>query len=268
MIYNLLRKIKNFLIKNIFLSKLLAKIYVICNYFYKKKKIEIFRKSNFWIHKIDIGYIPSNKPIFDPEKHAKQNFDIFFENYSIKKGDTILELGAGTGCETLVISKIVGIEGKVISVEPFDKVYNFLKTTVKLNNLTNVVTVNAAIYENSDGIGFSSDINDWLVGKIDKKSKKVVQSICLDDLIKQLNINKINFCKINIEGAERYITKNSDLFFSLCENIAIECHDFLEDKEYKTFNLIREFLLSKKYKLKFNDKRDYPWQQYYIYASK
>ena len=136
---------------------------------------------------------------------------IFFENYSQKRR-YYTWIRAGTGCETLVISKIVGIEGKVISVESFDKVYNLLKTTVELNNLTNVVTVNAAIYENSDGIGFSSDINDWLVEKIDKKSKELVQSICLDDLIKQLNINKINFCKINIEGAERYITKNSDLF--------------------------------------------------------
>ena len=32
-------------------------------------------------------------------------------------------------------------------------------------------------------------------------------------LVKTENINQIDFCKINVEGAEKYITYNSDLFF-------------------------------------------------------
>ena len=269
MIYNFIVSIKNILIKNSVFSLLISKIYLLYNNHYHKRNIDIFKKSNIWVHRTSIGFIPSNKPICDPENYATKDSEIFFEKYMPKKNDIVVELGAGVGCETLFISKNIGENGKIIAVEPFNKIFNYLKETIQLNNLKNVSPVNKAIFETSSiSIGFESDLDDWLGGRISTNSKDKVSSINLDDLAKEQNLNKINFCKINIEGAEKYIVKNSDYFFDICDNISIECHDFLEKEEYKTFELIKNFLKSKKYNLTFSTKNNYPWQKYYIYGSK
>jgi|TARA_B100001964_G_C14228430_1_gene598857 hypothetical protein len=81
-------------------------------------------------------------------------------------------------------------------------------------------------------------------------------------------LKKINFCKINIEGAEKFIKENSDNFFNICENISIECHDFLEGEEYKTFELVKSFLKTKSYNINYSKKNKYPWDKYFIYDSK
>ena len=268
MIFRLIRNIKNILIKNFFFSFIISKIYNLYNNFYLNNDVKIYRKSKIWIHKTSVGLIPSNKPIFDPERYVKQSFNIFFAEYLPKKNDIVVELGAGIGCETLYISKKISDEGRIIALEPYDKIYNLLNKTIELNDLKNVVPINKALYKNSSQIGFSSDLDDWQGGKINNNSQNKILSLCLDDLVNEQNLEIINFCKINIEGAEKYITTNSDIFFDICKNISIECHDFLNIEEYKTFELIKGFLKSKNYDLKFNNEKKYPWQQYYIYGSK
>ena len=268
MIYNFLRKIKNILIKNIIFSNLLAKMYVLYNKFYLKNNVDIYKSSKNWIHKTSIGLIPSDKPIFNPEVYVKQNFDIFFEKYFPKKNDIVVEFGSGIGCETLYISKIIEDNGKVIAIEPYNQVYYYLKETIKLNNLKNVTAINKALFKNSSGIGFTSDLNHWLGGKINVESENKVSSVCLNELVKKEDLKKINFCKINIEGAEKFITENSDNFFDICENISIECHDFLDGEEYKTFELVKNFLISKNYIIKLSKRNKYPWDKYFIYGSK
>ena len=82
------------------------------------------------------------------------------------------------------------------------------------------------------------------------------------------NLSKINFCKINIEGAEKYILEESNNFFNICQNLTIECHDFCEGEEYKTFEIVKNFLISKKYHIKFSQRNKFPYDKFYLYASK
>lgn len=263
-----LRNIKNFLIKNKFLSQIIAFIYILYNRFFLKNNIDIYKNHNYWIHKTTIGLIPSNKPIFDPEEYVKQNFEIFFEKYTPKEKDIVIEFGSGIGCETLYISKKIGENGKIYAIEPFVKVFNYLQETINLNKLTNVKLINKALYKDLSGAGFESDLDYWLGGKINLVSQNKVPTINLDMLIESENINQIDFCKINIEGAEKYITYNSDLFFDICKNIAIECHDFMKENEYKTFELVKKFLKQKGYEISFSKRNKYPADKYYIYAKK
>ena len=262
------RNIKNFLIKNKFLSQIIAFIYVLYNRFFLKHNIKIYKNNKYWIHKTSIGLIPSNKPILNPEDYVKQNFEIFFEKYTPKEKDVVIEFGSGIGCETLYISKKIGENGKIYAIEPFLKVFNYLQKTISLNNLQNVKPINKALYRDSSGAGFESDLDYWLGGKINLFSQNKVQTVNLDMLIKTENINQIDFCKINVEGAEKYITYNSDLFFNLCKNIAIECHDFMQENEYKTFEFVKKFLIQKGYNISFSKRNEYPWDKYYIYGHK
>jgi FkbM family methyltransferase len=53
-------------------------------------------------------------------------------------GDLCLDVGAHLGYETIVMSKLVGPEGRVISFEPMPETYHLLRENVLLNGLTNV----------------------------------------------------------------------------------------------------------------------------------
>ena len=268
MIYRILRSFKNLIFKNLFLTMIVSKFYKIANNLFLNNNIDIYNEDNNWIHKTSLGLIPSDKPIFNPENYVKKNFEIMFENYLPKKNDVVVELGAGQGCETLYISKIIGENGKLISVEPFEKIFKILNKTIKINNLQNVTAIQKAIYNDSSKIGFTSSIDSWLGGKIDNNSKNLVTTCSLDDLVIDENLNQINFCKINIEGAEKYILEKSNKFFDICENLVIECHDFLEEEEYKTFDMIKKFLISKKYHIKFSNRNKFSYDKFYVYASK
>jgi len=247
---------------------LLSKIYVIYNNLRRKNKIKIWKDEKYWMHSTINGLIPYSHPLFNVEKYTTENLEIFFTYYNPKKNDIILELGSGIGNETLCISKLIGDEGKIYSVEPFDSIFKLLKKTVEINDLKNVKLINKALYNETTYIGFSSEEENWLGGKIDNNSKNKIKTLTLNSFVKENNINKINFCKINIEGAEKYITENSNEFFKVCENLAIECHDFLNQDDYKTYELVKNFLIEKKYIIRNSKRTKNPADQFYIFASR
>ena len=107
MLYKLVRNFKNLMFKNLFLTMVISKFYKAVNTLLLNNNIDIYRENKCWIHKTSLGLIPNSKPIFNPEEHVKKNFEIFFEHYLPKKNDIIVELGAGQGCETLYISKLI-----------------------------------------------------------------------------------------------------------------------------------------------------------------
>ena len=268
MIFKILQSFKKNFLKYKLSTYILSLVYVGYNNLTSKNKIKIWKENNYWIHLTSNGLIPYTHPLFNPEKYSSENFEVFFEHYKPKKNDIILELGSGIGNETLFISKLIGAKGKIYSVEPFETIFNLLKETVNINNLQNVKIINKALYKEKSKIGFYSDQENWLGGKIDLNSKTLIGTITLNNFIEDNNIDIVNFCKINIEGAERYILNNSDKFFNVCQNLSIECHDFLEGNEHKTHKIVKDFLISKKFKILKNTRNKTPVDKYFIYASK
>src|SRR5271157_4660105 len=60
----------------------------------------------------------SLKFLQDPCDGAALTINAYMQNYKIKKGDIIVDAGAYIGEFSLIASKIVGGEGKVIAYEP------------------------------------------------------------------------------------------------------------------------------------------------------
>ncbi len=268
MINKILQNIKKILLRYDLSTLILSKIYVIYNNILRKKKIKIYKNENYWIHLTSNGLIPYSHPLFDPEKYTSENFEIFFTHYNPKENDVVLELGSGIGNETLYISKLIGDNGKIYCMEPFESIFKLLKKTVTINNLKNVKLINKALYNQSSYIGFSSEKNNWLGGKIDINSKNKIEALTLNDFVSEYNVEKINFCKINIEGAEKYITENSDEFFKICDNLSIECHDFLKGDEYQTYNTVKNFLIKKDYTINNCKRIKNPSDEFFIFASR
>ncbi len=77
-----------------------------------------------------------------------------------KPGDTIIEIGANTGSETVGFAQIVGPTGSVIAFEPEPTVVKVLQTNLKINGFAQVLIVPAAVSDRSGSLTFVSPGGD------------------------------------------------------------------------------------------------------------
>lgn len=136
-------------------------------------------------------------------------------NQKIKPEFVCLDIGANIGTITLVLSYLAN-KGRVYSFEALKNNFNFLKINIEQNNIHNVEIFNNGIYshnceldfqyvEEFAGGGFTTT-----VGVSDHRSVyEKVKCFKLDDWVKTNNIQKIDFIKLDVEGAETYVLEGA-----------------------------------------------------------
>ena len=198
---------KSLLRNNFILSILFSKFSAISSFYFDGFFCKIEKYDTYWLHRCSFGYIPYWHLVYRPEQKFNDSNLIFFSNYMPKKNDTVLEFGAGIGNETLVISKLIGPNGKIISLEPHPKVFDYLLKTLSFNKLKNVFPEQKILSYSKKELSFSDLEEDWLKNKISDNGSIKIESITVDDLIIKHDIQKVNFLKCNIEGAEIELLK-------------------------------------------------------------
>ena len=194
---------------------------------YPVKKIMKKIESNF---KSDFAIVQGNKMFLDPGDSLELSIrgiygelDTEIVKNEIKPGDIVIDVGANIGYYTLIFAQLVGNTGKVIAFEPETKNFEILKKNIAINNLSNVI-LEKKIVSNAKGKTKLFLANSGIVGHhtnptIHNTNYIEVDSITLDDYLHENNLSeKINFLKIDVEGAEikvldgaKTILKNQDL---------------------------------------------------------
>jgi len=127
---------------------------------------------------------------------------ILFEKI-VKKGSVVFDIGAHCGFYTLLASELVGPEGKVFAFEPFPKNINYLKEHIRLNNLSNVVVIEAAVSDIYGRSCFGLDANaSSSEGHLGVEGGIIVKTVSLDELVDKKEIPDPDYIKIDVEGAE------------------------------------------------------------------
>lgn len=143
--------------------------------------------------------------IFAPKSDAGIFVEIFQDNvyeqvWQPQLGDTVIDIGAYVGMFTVKASEAVGNTGQVIAVEPCPETFRMLKDNCA--ECRNVRLVKVAIM-NQVGLSrlyyLKSAAANSLVAQRGKYVE--VETITLDRLVKRLNLNKVDFIKIDAEGA-------------------------------------------------------------------
>jgi FkbM family methyltransferase len=136
----------------------------------------------------------------------------------IKEGDLVIEAGANSGTETLLISRLVGNDGKVFAFEPVPHIFDKLSLNLKLNKISNVESHNIALGNNNDKIPFQiNSINHPNQGmgtklNIDFKNGDTiyVKQRTLDSFWESNCFNEnIAFLKMDIQGGEFDLLKGA-----------------------------------------------------------
>jgi len=192
------------------------------------------------------------------------HYDLILENHepgvaewlaqNVKPGMTIFDIGANIGSYTLFLAGLVREQGRVIAVEADPDVARILETNIQSNALRTVRPIHAAAYRECGEIqlgraqastGYSglyySKASEWIA----------VPAYSLDVLTEKLGLSKVDFVKVDVEGAECDVLAGMD---SLLRNhhplLLIELHpatmpQALEIPErLRTYGYSVEFLTS------------------------
>jgi FkbM family methyltransferase len=210
-------------------------------------------------------YCPINKEDFII---MSRHEDEIIEHFSPKQGDIVVDVGAHIGRYTIIASKRVGANGKVIAIEAHPGNYEMLNRNIKLNGLTNVTTLNYAVYSKESKIklyvpdeefGYTmhhSIMFSYLSPKYSLKGKEnekfiEVNANTLDNLLQKNGISReVNWIKIDVEGAEFEVLKGATEILSNSKDICllIEVHNPYDTNHYKQ---IIDFLKHYNFKIQF-----------------
>ncbi len=225
------------------------------------RKIKNYAYKNF---KLKIIEINGNKIFLDKNDSLRLSINQVWEpietelvQKEVKKGYTVIDIGANIGYYTLLFAKLVGKEGKVYAFEPEPNNLHLLKKNIEINNYQNVIieqkavsdtTKNVNLFTAKQGIGEHRINFSWF-----GNNGIEVKAIKLDDYINE----KIDFIKIDIEGAEynallgmkKILESNNDIKI-LVEYGKSQLNEFGVNED-DFFN----FLKLQKFKIYFVDKK-------------
>jgi FkbM family methyltransferase len=163
--------------------------------------------------------------------YEKENFD--FLKSCCGEGATILDIGAHIGLFSTIAAKITGVHGKIFAFEPSPATIPVLHQTIRINELDNLITpVNQAMGKEVGKMTFfvsdnEADNSNSLVSyKEDRKLNAIETEVnTIDNFVMTKKLSKVNFIKIDAEGAEYDVIRGGAAVFKKYRpNIILAIH--------------------------------------------
>jgi FkbM family methyltransferase len=125
----------------------------------------------------------------------------------IKNDSVVLDIGANIGVHTICFAKMAS-NGLVFSIEPSQDTYSTLLRNVA--GLDNVIPLNLAASASTEVADFYVAADNAYSGLKDTKRKVIVKtqkilSCRLDRIFSDLNLPRLDFVKIDVEGLEQKV---------------------------------------------------------------
>ncbi|PCH91397.1 MAG: hypothetical protein COB85_09150 [Bacteroidetes bacterium] len=169
----------------------------------------------------------------------KSLIDIVSNNQKAESVKYIIDAGSNIGLTSLYFTSYYD-EAKIIALEPDEHNFKVLQDNIKLNDLKNIVTINAALWNNNnDELTIDKSFRDgreWsravIPGNVNDSN---IQLLTIMDIINKYSWPYIDIMKMDIEGAEKFIFQDPEQvrqFLSKIKFLAIEIHDELNIKKH------------------------------------
>ncbi|WP_157727471.1 FkbM family methyltransferase [Stappia sp. ES.058] len=161
--------------------------------------------------------------IDDPSDHVQTylHFQGHFERReteivrtTLQDGDVFVDIGANVGWFTMVAAETVGTRGRVISFEPFPGSFERLRRNIDVNGFDTVTAIPCALSDRDGKVPFfANTANSGRNSMFQDPDQVRVSEIEMrrgQDVLAQLDVEHINFCKIDVEGAELQVLRGLD----------------------------------------------------------
>jgi FkbM family methyltransferase len=192
--------------------------------------------------------IPSPKyaPLFI---EREQPYERYFE---IKSGDVVFDVGASTGETVVRFAKKTGKEGIVIAVEPDpEALYSLRKNVAKMCKIANVRIIPKAAWGRKGILSYNLLT---ITGPILVK----VRADTLDNIFSKLKLKKVDFMKIDVDGAELEVLEGAKMVLSRAKYVVLETHRKEDGTE--TTCPVRSFLEMEGFNVRVHPPCLYAWK--------
>ena len=192
--------------------------------------------------------------------------DRVYEKFSSpREGDTVVDVGAHVGTFTVRAAELVGDKGLVIAIEPESKNLSFLSHNIERHNLRNVKVIRKAVLDKAGKARLYLSESSRCHSLLYSSNNYVgVETDCLDNIIMQLGLERVDFVKIDIEGAELEALKGATRILT-CPGIklSIAAYHSLPDGQPQLSSIV-SYLESRGFQTQIYKREDCP----YVYATK
>jgi FkbM family methyltransferase len=127
----------------------------------------------------------------------------------IKEGDVVMDIGTNIGETLLNFARLTGPKGYVYGFEPDEENYKNAIKNISLNNFENIYVFKNALSDKKETVKlYVVDPNNRGMNRILQQANDetepytVLETITLDELVKENKIERINVMKLDIEGYE------------------------------------------------------------------
>lgn len=147
----------------------------------------------------------------------------FIRDKLVEKGDIVFDCGGHHGYITILLSKWVGEDGRVMTFEPIPKNIEIIKKNVNLNGLSNVVIEDKALGSFKGKVTVSSSSN---ANVLPKSIFRFIYGGLKSDMVpldEYIDL-KPSFLKIDVEGYEAEVLKGAKSILKKLPKLAIEIH--------------------------------------------
>ncbi len=165
----------------------------------------------------------------------------------------MIDAGANIGLTSMYFSAHYP-NCKIIALEPVQSTFIRLKHNIVENKLNNFILLEKGLWKTTTKLSLDTNFRDKLdwsfrLTENQSASSSMIDSVSINDIIKDFNINLIDFLKIDIEGGEvEVFADNADTeWLEKVKIIAIEIHDEFDCREQ-----IEDILKSKKFHLMYS----------------
>lgn len=151
-------------------------------------------------------------------------------DFVIQPSDVVVDIGAHIGAFSVWAAR-QAVKGQVYAFEPNRENHDLLVENCRLNGLTNLEIFNAAASDLDGEAAFfnseSSVSHSFFESSIENATK--VRTVSLAGIFADNRIERVNYLKIDAEGAEYLIVLNTppDVLRKV-DKIFIEYHDYLD----------------------------------------
>lgn len=153
----------------------------------------------------------------------------FRRGFEVRSGETIIEIGGHIGLFTVAAARRA-VPGSVYVFEPDPENARLLRENVRLNNLANVSIQEAAVAGVAGRRTLYRDpantAGHTLYPLSGGSAPVQVETVRLSDFLRERGIAKVDYLKMDCEGAEYEILQSlQDADLGRIERLAIEVHD-------------------------------------------
>lgn len=179
--------------------------------------------------------------------------------FRIEPGEVVLDVGACRGDFTIPAARKVGKGGRVVAVEPEPRNLLFLRKASRRLGNVRILAKCAWGRAGRVRLNLSGSPGEHSVVRLGHQPRGSieVEADTLDHMLEELGIKRVDFMKVDVEGAELEVLEGAREILKRTRKVVVECHRL---GKHFTWPFVQDILKDAGFQTYVEDETVYAWR--------